>query len=77
MDTEKREALGKHVRRVWIAWASEQDNPKPRWLAPWEGLSEPDKEVDRRIGEHLFLMGKQEAENEASDYMGPNSNGVT
>ena len=40
---------GKLVRNTWIAWAKEQPNPKPSWLVPWEELSEPDKEVDRRI----------------------------
>jgi hypothetical protein len=41
------------VRDEWIAWAKEQPNAKPSWLVPWEGLSETDKEVDRRIGERL------------------------
>lgn len=44
------EMLGVEVRRVWLAWAREQPNPKPSWLVPWEELSEPDREVDRRIG---------------------------
>jgi len=55
--TGNREALGRIVRWVWIAWAKEQPNPKPSWLVPWEGLSEPDKEVDRRIGERLAAEG--------------------
>lgn len=46
-----RERLGQIVRETWIEWAKEQPNPKPSWLVPWEGLSEPDREVDRRIGE--------------------------
>jgi hypothetical protein len=45
------EAMGRLVRKVWIEWAREQPNPKPSWLVEWEGLSEPDKEVDCRIGE--------------------------
>lgn len=49
-----RESLGKIVREVWIEWAKEQPSPKPSWLVPWEGLSESDKEVDRRIGERLL-----------------------
>jgi hypothetical protein len=53
MKNEEREALGRTVREEWIAWAKEQPDPKPSWLVPWEGLSEPDKEVDRRIGERL------------------------
>lgn len=49
-----RELLGQLVRDEWIAWAKEQPNPKASWLVPWEKLSEPDKEVDRRIGERIF-----------------------
>jgi len=51
-----REELGKLVRAVWIGWAKEQPNPKPSWLKPWEELSEPDREVDRRIGETLAAI---------------------
>lgn len=53
-----REALGAIVRGVWIKWAKEQPSPKPSWLVPWEGLSEPDKEVDRRIGVALATVGQ-------------------
>ena len=52
-----RETLGQKVRQVWIDWASEQPDPKASWLVPWEGLSEPDREVDRRIGETLARVG--------------------
>jgi len=48
-----REQLGRLVREIWVAWAREQPNPKPSWLKPWEELSEPDREVDRRIGEGI------------------------
>lgn len=58
MKTELRETLGKLVRDVWISWAQQQPNTKPSWLVPWESLSEPDKEVDRRIGERLFTEGQ-------------------
>jgi uncharacterized small protein (DUF1192 family) len=51
------EALGREVRRVWIEWAKEQPLPKPSWLVPWEGLSEPDRDVDRRIGTALYVIG--------------------
>lgn len=54
---KKRRELGMKVREVWIAWAKEQPNPKSSWLTPWEELNEPDKEVDRRIGETLYQMG--------------------
>jgi len=56
-----RDELGKQVRDIWIEWAREQLNPKPSWFVPWESLSEPDKEVDRRIGERLFKAGMLEA----------------
>ena len=59
-----REALGRIVREEWIAWAREQPNPKPSWLVPWEGLSEPDREVDRRIGERLAREGARVAPSE-------------
>ena len=45
-----RDTLGRLVRATWVAWAREQPTCKPSWLVPWEGLSEPDREVDRRIG---------------------------
>ncbi len=45
-----REFLGQLVRCVWVEWAREQPDPKPHWLSPWEDLSEPMREVDRRIG---------------------------
>lgn len=45
------------MREVWIARAKSEPDPKPSWLVPWEGLSEPDKEVDRRIGERLAREG--------------------
>jgi hypothetical protein len=57
MKDEDREQCGRIVRRVWVEWAREQPNPKPSWLLPWEELSEPDREVARRIGETLFRIG--------------------
>lgn len=57
-----RDALGRQVRYVWIAWAYEQPSPKPSWLVPYHLLTESDKEVDRRIGEVLFRMGQQAAQ---------------
>lgn len=53
----ERDRLGQMVRDVWIAWAKEQPEPKASWLIPYNQLSEPDKEVDRRIGEKLFFEG--------------------
>lgn len=53
----RREVLGRMVREIWIEWAKEQPIVKPSWLVPFDDLSEPDKEVDRRIGERLFGFG--------------------
>lgn len=47
----EREALGRLVRDTWIAYCHEIGDNKQSHLAPWEDLSESDKEVDRRIGE--------------------------
>lgn len=52
-----RESLGREVRRVWLAWANEQPSQKPSWLLSWDSLSEADREVDRRIGEALAILG--------------------
>lgn len=59
MDSFLRDILGKEVRHVWIVWAREQPNCKPSWTVPWDGLSEPDREVDRRIGETLYRLGQK------------------
>jgi hypothetical protein len=55
-----RELLGRMVRDIWITWAREQPNPKPSWLKPWDELSEPDREVDRRIGEGIAAFATQQ-----------------
>lgn len=54
-ETEGREALGRVVRRVWVAWAREQPDvgEHPSWLVPWEALPERDREVDRQIAATL------------------------
>ena len=54
---EPRELVGRLVRQVWIEWASEQDEPKPSWLLPWEDLDDGQREVDMRIGEKLYQAG--------------------
>lgn len=61
-----RETLGRIVREVWVAWAREQASPKPSWLVPWEGLSEADREVDRRIGETVAARARDAAAGEAA-----------
>lgn len=60
-DAALRETLGQIVRDVWRDWAMEQPNRKPSWLVPWAEMSEPDKEVGRRIGERLFREGVRTA----------------
>ena len=52
-----RETLGKKVREIWVQYCLETGNKKPSNIAPWEELSEYDKEVDRKIGEQIFLIG--------------------
>ena len=46
-----REQLGRKVREAWVRWAQTQPSPKATWLAPYDDLSDADKEVDRQIGE--------------------------
>jgi hypothetical protein len=53
-----REFLGRAVREQWVRWAKSQPSPKPSWLAPYDELSEADKEADRQIGEHIYLLTK-------------------
>ncbi len=57
MNADERDALGRQVREIWIAWAKEQPAPKASWMVPWEDLGEPVREVDRRIGERLHAAG--------------------
>jgi hypothetical protein len=52
-----RDPLGRMVREVWIEWARQQPVAKEHWLKPYDQLDEPDKEVDRRIGERLYAQG--------------------
>lgn len=54
MNISTRDGLGRLVRDAWIRWAKQQPNPKASWLAPYDELSEPDKEADRQIGETVF-----------------------
>lgn len=52
-----RDDLGARVREIWIGWALQQPNSKLSWLTPYRLLSEPEQEVDRRIGEELHRVG--------------------
>lgn len=58
---EEREVLGKLVRLEWMDWAREHPQPKPSWLTPWEELTEPEREVDRRIGERIAFTVRRAA----------------
>ena len=59
---ELREELGREVRRVWLIWV--RTNPSisakrpASWEAEWNDLKEEDKEVDRMIGEAIYLKTK-------------------
>lgn len=50
-EAPQRVALGMLVRAVWVAWAREQPDAKPSWLAGWAELDDGQREVDCRIGE--------------------------
>lgn len=54
---KNREQLGRLVREVWIKYCCDTGDMKPSHLAPWEELSEGEKEVDRKIGEVLYFEG--------------------
>jgi hypothetical protein len=49
-EAKGREALGRIVRQIWVAWASEQTELKPSWLIAWDDLDDGQREVDMRIG---------------------------
>lgn len=50
-DRMDREQLGRLVRAEWVNYCIETGDTKPSHIAPWEDLSDWDKEADRRIGE--------------------------
>lgn len=62
----ERERLGRIVRETWMQWASEQDEPKPSWLDPWEKLGEGQREVDMRIGEAVAAAERERIAGEAA-----------
>jgi hypothetical protein len=51
------EQLGIRVREIWVRWARQQLDPKVSWTKPWDELSEPERDVDRRIGGLLWRDG--------------------
>ena len=48
-----RDEGGRMVRETWVRWAQTQPTPKSSWLAPYDALSEEDKEADRQIAETI------------------------
>ncbi len=66
---ERREKLGRVVRSIWVSYCREIGDINPAHVAPWETLSERDKEADRRIGLFLVEMGKWELVSEAKKMM--------
>lgn len=61
-----REQLGQVVRRVWMAWAVEQADAKLSWQVPWQALPEPEREVDRRIGETVWALAIERYEQQVA-----------
>ena len=58
-----RETIGRIVRDAWIQWAKDiAKDPKPGWVAPWEEMSEEDREADMCIGEAVLAWIKAETE---------------
>jgi hypothetical protein len=55
--TDMREPFGRRLREIWVKWASEQPDPKPSWLLPWDELDEGQREVDMRMGAALWHWG--------------------
>lgn len=49
----EREKLGMLVRAAWVRYCKESGDTKTSHITPWEGISEWDKEADRRIGEAI------------------------
>lgn len=60
-DTE-RESLGRIVREAWVQYCKETGDSKTSHIVPWEGISEWDKEADRRIGEAVYVAATAASE---------------
>jgi hypothetical protein len=58
----RREALGRRVREIWVQVARERGDAKPSHLAPWEELSQTDREADMRIGETIAREERAECQ---------------
>jgi hypothetical protein len=62
MDKELREFCGKMIRYKWVKRCIETGDTKPSHLVPWEELNENDKEMDRILGETLYIFGRYNIE---------------
>ena len=71
MNTEK---LGMIVRETWVKWAREQPVIREHWTDLWDQLSEPNKEVDRRIGAAIYAQAIQDAADLINDMRGQGEN---
>ena len=60
-EPDPREPLGRIVRETWVAWAKEQENPKPSWLAGWDELDDGQREVDMRIASAVAAQAVHDA----------------
>ena len=65
--SDPRKTLGRVVRRVWVAWALEQPDPKDSWLMTWSELDGGQREVDMRIGEAVAAAACRDAQGELAD----------
>jgi hypothetical protein len=54
---EKKEDLGRLVRKTWIDWARRQHNCKESWLLSYDELPLAEREIDNEIGYTLALRG--------------------
>lgn len=60
MSDAEREILGRIVRAAWVQYCIETGDSKTSHVTPWEGISEWDKEADRRIGEAVYAAAAAE-----------------
>lgn len=72
-----REALGRIVRSAWVQYCIEIGDTQPSHVAPWEALSEQDKEADRRIGEAVAKAVDAEVAEALGKLLGTKGSGWT
>jgi hypothetical protein len=57
--SELAEQLGRRVREIWVAHAAGLPSVTPAKVAPWEQISDWDRQVDIAIGLELYAMGER------------------